>query len=174
LTALEDALENGLRVLAGALRGHLTLVPPEAGADIAAWKRALQQAPMDPALVIFDNAKFARLLKGRLWFYVRAPAHFATAWLIQNELRRIGHNFFRMPFQIYWRLKTGERVENPAVVLDQLRGDLLTQAEVDATREFDRLTGTPTQPGDETAVASAIVDVFDDFFRALTKISEAV
>jgi hypothetical protein len=45
---------------------------------------------------------------------------------------------------------------------------------VEATHEFDRLTGTPTPPGDETPVASAIVAVFDDFFRALTKISEAV
>jgi hypothetical protein len=174
LTALEDALEDGLRGLAQALRGHVTLVPPEAGVDIAAWKHALQRAPMDPALVIFDNAKFARLLKGRLWFYVHAPARFATAWLIQNELRRIGYNFFRMPFQIYWRLKAGESVENPADILGQLQGDLLTRTEVEATREFDRLTAAPTRPGDETSVATAIVAVFDDFFRALTKISEAV
>ena len=174
LTALEDALEDGLRTLAVALRDRLTLVPREAGVDVAAWKRALQQAPIDPEMVIFDNAKFARLMKGRLWFYVHAPAHFATGWLIQNELRRIGYNFFRTPFQTYWRLKTGEHVENPADILNQLQGDLLTRAEVEATREFDRLTGKATPPGDETAVAAAIVAVFDDFFRALNKISAAV
>ena len=174
LTELEDALEAGLSALARALWGAITLVPPDAGLDVAAWKRALQQVPLDPALVIFDNAKFARLMKGRLWFYVHAPAHFDTAWLIQNELRRIGHNFFRAPFQTYWRLKMGERVENPAMILDQLRGALLTDAEVEATREFDRLTSVPTKPGDESAAAAAIVSVFDDFFRALNKISEAV
>jgi hypothetical protein len=134
----------------------------------------VQQAPIDPALVIFDNAKFARLMKGRLWFYVHAPPHFATAWLIQNELRRIGSNFFRAPFRIYWQIRAGERVENPALILDQLRGDLLTQPEVEATREFDRLTSTPAQPGEEQSRAGAIVAVFDNFFRALHKISQAV
>lgn len=174
LTELEDALEAGLRVLARALRDTVTLVPPDLGVDIAAWKHALQQVPLDPALAIFDNAKFARLMKGRLWFYAHAPARFATAWLIQNELGRIGNNFFRAPFQTYWRIKTGEQVENPVTILDQLHGDLLTGAEVEATREFDRLTSTRTPPGRETATAAAIVPVFDDFFRALTKISEAV
>lgn len=174
VTELEDALEQALRVLAEAVREGLALVPAQAGTDIAAWKRALGQAPIDPALVIFDNAKFARLLKGRLWFYVRAPAHFATAWLIQNELRRIGQNFFRGPFQIYWQIKAGERVENPAAILDQLQGDLLTATEVEATREFDRLTSRPASLGQEHALATAIVAVFDDFFRALDKISRAL
>jgi hypothetical protein len=174
VTELEDALEAALRVLARAVRDNITLVPPQAGLDISAWKRALQQTPIDPALAIFDNAKFARLMKGRLWFYVRAPAHFATAWLIQNELRRIGQHFFRAPFQTYWQIRTGQPVENPADILDELREDLLSQAEIDATREFDRLTSAPASPGQETDLAAAIVSVFDDFFRALHKLSQAV
>jgi hypothetical protein len=174
VTELEDALEEGLHALAKALRDSITLVPPQAGLDIAAWKSALQHAPLDPALVIFDNAKFARLMKGRLWFYVHAPPHFATGWLIQNELRRIGQNFFRTPFQTYWQIRAGERIENPAAILDQLSGDPLTQTEIAATREFDRLTSTPVRPGAETGMAAAIVAVFDDFFRALHKISQAV
>jgi hypothetical protein len=124
--------------------------------------------------VIFDNAKFARLMKGRLWFYVNAPAHFATTWLIQNELRRIGRNFFRVPFGTFWKLRTGQALSDPAAILDRLRGELLTEAEVAATREFDRLTATPTPAGQEPAVALALVAVFDDFFHALTKISLAV
>jgi hypothetical protein len=125
-------------------------------------------------MVIFDNAKFARLLKGRLWFYVNAPAHFATAWLIQNELHRIGRNFFRVPFQTYWKLRTGEAAADPGAILDHLRDELLTEAETAATREFDRLTATPTPAGQEPAVARAIIAVFDDFFHALTKISLAI
>jgi hypothetical protein len=174
VTELEDALEQALHALAQALRDSITLVPPQAGLDIAAWRRALQQAPIDPALLIFDNAKFARLMKGRLWFYVHAPTHFATTWLIQNELSRIGQNFFRAPFQTYWQIRAGERVENPATILDQLGGDLLTQTEIEATREFDRLTSAPVQPGEEQSIAAAIIAVFDNFFQALHKISQAV
>ena len=174
LTELEDALEEALHALAQAVQDSITLVPPQAGLDIGAWKRAVQRAPIDPALVIFDNAKFARLMKGRLWFYVHAPKRFVTTWLIQNELGRIGQSFFRTPFQTFWRIRTGEQIENPAAILDQLRGDLLTPAEVAATREFERLTSTPSRLGQEQGIAAAIVDVFDDFFRALYKISQAV
>ncbi len=174
LTELEDALEEALGAIAARLRGVITLVPAEAGLEIAAWKRALPKAPIDPALVIFDNAKFARLMKGRLWFYLHAPAHFDTAWLFQNELRRIGQNFFRTPFQMFWQIRTGESVDNPANILDALRGGLLTEAEVEATREFDRITARPYEAATARDRAAAIVAVFDDFFRALFKISQAV
>ena len=71
---LEDALEQGLEAIAAGLRPEITLVPAAAGTDIAAWTTALQSVPVDPAMVIFDSAKFSRLMKGRLWFYARAPS----------------------------------------------------------------------------------------------------
>jgi hypothetical protein len=174
VTELEDVLEEALGVMAGRLREAITLVPEDAGTEIQAWKGALQQVPLDPALVIFDNAKFSRLMKGRLHFYGNAPARFDTTWLIQNELGRIGESFFRAPFRTYWKIKTGEEVGNPVAILDQLRGELLSDEEVEATREFDRLTPGTWEEGKEHQTAAAIVEVFDGFFKALTKISEAV
>jgi hypothetical protein len=93
--------------------------------DLDAWKKAMQDVPVDPGLVILDNAKFSRLMKGRLYFYCHAPARFDTKWLIQNELGRIGNSFFRVPFRTYWRIRTGETVEDPVAILDRLRGDRL-------------------------------------------------
>ena len=174
LTELEDVLEEALAQIADRLVGELTLVPAAAGADVGAWKAALQEVPVDPALVIFDNAKFSRLMKGRLLFYCRAPKRFATTWLIQNELARIGESFFRAPFRTFWQLKTGERVEDPVTILDQLRGDPLLDEEVEATREFARLTPGTWDEGKEHEAATAIVEVFDGFFKGLTRISEAV
>jgi hypothetical protein len=174
LTELEDELDRALAAIAARLRGSIALIPTAAGLDIAAWKAALGQVPVDPALVIFDNAKFARLMKGRLLFYCRAPARFATTWLIRNELKRIGENFFRAPFRTYWQLKTGTRVEDPVEVLDLLAGEVLSAAEVAATREFARLACCPCQPGEERDRAAAIAAVFDDFFKGLYKIGAAV
>ena len=174
LTNLDDALEEALRVLAASLREALTLVPREAGLDVAAWSRALAHAPIEPALLIFDNAKFARLMKGRLWFYSHAPDYFDTVWLIRNELGRIGRNYFRAPFQTYWKIRTGGSIDDPANILDALRGELLTATEVEATKTFDRLATGPTPAGKEKEVAAAIVDVFDDVFKALNKISSSV
>ena len=152
----------------------MTLIPGEAGANIGAWKEALQDVPVDPALVIFDNAKFSRLMKGRLHFYGHAPAHFDTTWLIQNELGRIGNSFFRMPFRTFWKIRTGETVDDPVAILDELKGDLLSPSEVEGTKAFARLTPDEWEVGREHEIAADIVEVFDEFFRALNKISEAV
>lgn len=173
LTELEDELEAALQAMVPQLREAVTLIPPGAGTDIAAWKKALQNVPVDPALVILDNAKFSRLMKGRLRFYIQAPPHFDSIWLIQNELRRIGNNFFRVPFRTYWKLRMGETVQDPVTILDRLRSDPLTDTEIAATKEFARLTPGHWEEGREKEVATAIADIFDDFFRALTKISEA-
>jgi hypothetical protein len=173
-TQLEDDLEEALKRLAHALRQAITLVPEEAGVDIPAWKAALARVPVDPALVIFDNAKFSRLMKGRLHFYAHAPAYFDTRWLIRNELNRIGTNFFVAPFRAYWRLVSGESVNDPAEILGSLEGHPLTAGEVAATREFHRLTARKWDEGTETEAALAIAAVFDGFYQALAKIAEAV
>jgi len=174
VSRLEDELEQGLAAMAEKLGEAVTLVPAAAGVDIEQWRKALKAVPLDPSLVIFDNAKFARLMKGRLHFYGNAPDHFDSLWLIQNELRRIGESFFRTPFRTYWRIRSGEEIDDPVDILDQLRGDVLSDEEVAATREFARLTPGTWEEGCERDLAAAIVEVFDGFFFALTKISQAV
>jgi len=174
LTELEDQLEDALKVIAARLREAITLVPAEAALDVAAWKRALEGAPVEPAMIVFENARFSRLMKGRLWFYANAPAWFDATWLIRNELGRIGDSFFRVPFKTYWEVRTGRTNDDPPAILAELRGGLLTDGEVEAATEFDRLTTTPLEAGKEKQTALAIVAVFDTFFKALTKISEDV
>ena len=174
LTQLEDALEDALAAIAKALREHLTILPDTAGGEVKDWKACLADIPIDVGLVIFDNAKFSRLMKGRLHFYANAPAHFDFTWLIQNELSRIGKSFFVVPFRAFWQLRTGEIVDDPVTILDDLRGDVLSAEEIACTKEFHRLTPGHWEKGSETRVATAIVEVFDGFFSALTKISEAV
>ena len=174
LTDLEDALEEALVAIAAALREVITLVPPEAGVDVAAWKKALSGVPIDQALHVFDNTKFSRLMKGRLHFYANAPPHFDYTWLIRNELGRIGHSFLVVPLRAYWNIITGETVEDPLPILQRLRGGLLSDAEVDAAVEYHRLTSGPREEGAERQTALDVVDVFDGFFAALAKINDAV
>jgi hypothetical protein len=173
LVELEDMLEHALLVIAERLADGVTLLPDGIGVDIPAWKAALANVKIDPAMVIFDNAKFCRLMKGRLNFYARSPRHFDATYLIQIELKRIGPNFFRTPFAVYWKLRTGESVTNPIDILPSLQGDLLTDSEVEAVREFDRLAPGHWEPGTERETALAIAGVFDTFFSALAKICGA-
>jgi hypothetical protein len=174
ISELEDELEMALKAIAVRLLETTTLIPKSASTDIGAWKVALQRIPLDPALIIFDSAKFSRLMKGRLYFYCHAPPDFDTLWLVQNELRRIGNNFYRVPFRTYWKIQTGETVEDPTAILDHLRGEPLSDAEVEATKEFARLTPGHWEGGTEYEIARAVMEIFDEFFKALTKIGEAV
>jgi hypothetical protein len=174
VSELEDELERALEAIAVRLPKATTLIPENAGTDIRAWKAALQRVALDPALVIFDSAKFSRLMKGRLYFYCHAPPDFDTLWLVQNELRRIGNNFYRVPFRTYWQIRTGETVEDPTAILDQLRGEPLSDAQVEATKEFARLTPGHWESGREYEIARGVIEVFDEFFKALTTISETV
>jgi hypothetical protein len=172
LTRLEDALEQGLTAIAAALRQVITLVPASAGLEMAAWKKALGSAPIDPAMLLFDNYKFARLMKGRLVFYLNAPPHFDSDWLILNELRRIRSNFFGVPFRTYWKIKTGEEVADPLSILPALQGNPLTVEEVAAARQFARLSASIT-PGQERQIAAGLVEVYDTFYQALARLTQA-
>lgn len=174
LSDLEDELETTLQAISTSLRDSLSVIPEHVEPDVGAWKAVLEQASVDPVTTIFENARFSRLMKGRLQFYAKAPPHFATSWLIGNELKRIGRSFFRVPFSVYWKIRTGERINDPFTILGRLSGEPLTPAEVEATREFARWTSGEWVPGREKAIALSIADVFDDFFKALTKISETV
>jgi len=170
LTQLEDALETALQTITLKLRPVITLVPASAGFDVARWKQALQRTVLPPAARVFEHAKFARLMKGRLRFYSLAPPHFDPTWPIANELRRMDNNLFRMPFRIYWNCRAGRDVEDPSAILDNLLDDPLSPEQVAAAREFHRLL-SEWKPGRERESARAVADVFDDYFGALGAIS---
>jgi len=118
--------------------------------------------------------KFSRLMKGRLRFYATAPGHFATDWVIENELRRLRSSYLTIPFGMYWRVRTGETVEDPADLLPRLTADPLTEEEARCAREFARLLPGTWKPGEQRAIALALADIFDGFFGGLIKIVERV
>ncbi len=174
LTQLEDRLEAALEMLRRRLAPELTLIPKAQEKGITEWKAALNAAPISPVMRVFDAARFCRLMKGRLRFYGRAPAHFDSIWPIENELLRFKRNFFDVPFGICWEAQTGEKVKEPVNVLDRIAEGLFTPEELRCTREFVRLTPGHWEAGRQKQIALEIADVFDGFFSALTKVTNRV
>jgi hypothetical protein len=173
LSELEERLFDGLKMLGQRLASAVTILPGAADTALQEWKTSVRTIAVDPALTLFDNAKFARLMKGRLYFYANAPSHFATTWLIRNELGRIGNMFFRTPFRIFWELTRGETVADPAEIVAGLAPAILSDEEVACTLAFSRLA-TMCDAGQESQRAAEIVEVYDGFFHALHKISHVV
>lgn len=176
VSRLEDRLEAALDMLRGRLVPLIAdIVPDAANKSVAQWKTDLARAPVNPAMKVFDSARFSRLMKGRLRFYAHAPAeHFDSTWPIENELRRLKSSFFDVPFGTFWELTTGEKVKDPAAIVTRLVPSLLTDEEARCTLDFIRLAPGHWAPGTQRQVAMEIAAVFDGFFHALNKVAQAV
>jgi hypothetical protein len=170
LSKLEGRLFDALKTVAGEIAPLITVIPDAAKTPPQLWKEKIKSVKIDPAMIIFENARFSRLMKGRLFFYVNAPRHFDHLLCIRVELKRIGANFFRVPFSVFWQVIHGKKVENPAEIVQQLASDFLDEEEVRCTLEFDRLTRLDYH-GREEEIARKIIPIFDGFYRALHKIT---
>jgi hypothetical protein len=173
LSSLEDMMEDGLGVIASRLRRELGFSNENEEENIIILKRAVEQFDVDPILRVFESCRFSRLMKGRLYFYLNVPPFFDSSKLIQIELGRIGNNFFKIPFQAYWKIKTGEDNANPSKILDGMNGDPLTEEEYASTKEFAKLTSSDWH-GKERLVTEQIVSVYDSFYKALSKMTTSL
>jgi len=174
LSKLEERLFSYLKQVFRQLREKITIVQVEDRDNPAEYREKLNGIVIDPCVQIFDSVKFSRLMKGRLQFYTRAPKHFDTKWLIQNELSRIGRSFFATPFTIYWRaFGSGENL-SPLGVAERLTGEIFTQEDFSFIKRFSDLTMHGYQEGEEVEIARQIAEVMDGFYLALDKLVQAV
>lgn len=174
LSRFEDRLEAGLDTLRQAIAPQLSSIADAPQKSIEQWKQELRSVPISPALRVIDAARFSRLMKGRLRFYARAPEHFDSIWLIENELKRLRTNFFEVPFGTCWEVLSGEKISDAQTILPQLHPDILDAHELECSSEFVRLLPGQWEDGEQKSIALKIADIFDGFYSALTKVSNAV
>ena len=170
----ETRLFEALKHIFDALKEKIRIVPDVRDMNKEQLSKELGKVSIPPRLVIFDNCKFSRLMKGRLRFYANAPGHFDNIWTIQNELRRIGNSFYKTPYRTFWKILTGEDITDPDDIVMKLVPEYLNQKEAAATLEFSRLTPGTWEEGKEVELALEIADVFDDFFTGLNRIMESI
>ena len=168
---LETRLFDALKVMAGHLAGHITIIDNAEQTSVLEWKKQFDLVNPSPILSVFDNTKWARQMRGRLWFYAHAPAHFDAAWCIEIELNRIGKMYFVAPFGIFRQL-SGRSEDMPLLdVVEQLRGSILTDRQADCTIEYHELTSRQWPKHQYKEAALKIVDVYEDFYRGLYSVT---
>ena len=171
LVRLEDRLEKTLKLIALRLAGVLTLVDDACSKNVSEWKLNFKSFVPLPAISLFENAKFARQMKGRLYFYINAPTHFDNQWVIENEINRINQLLFVAPFGTFWRIKTLQIVD-PTNVLDGFGEFGFTDKEIEAARIFDQLTRPPIVASRHKDIAVNLIPIYDAFFHGLHKVME--
>ncbi len=174
VTQLEERLHGSLRMIFNQLKEHITIIPPEMCNDESTIKKALKEVYIAPQMKVFDSSRFCRLFKGRLYFYTNAPQHFDNIWLIKNELSRVGNIFYKTPFNIFWEVFHGEKIDNPDPIVSRLCPEIITEKEALATLEFSRLTSLTGKEGSELETCRNIIEIFDEFFMSLNKVRRAL
>ena len=167
MTALDRRLEAYLQTTAEQLRAGTDRLACSARPTPAELREAVRKIDGGPPLIqLFENTKFARLMKGRLWFYGQNVLWFESHWLIQNELNRMRRNFFEIPFRLFAR-HILERDLTPEQALDALAGDLLDREQVAACRRFAILSRNDCPETELKPRALEIAAGFDPFLEAL-------
>jgi hypothetical protein len=159
-------------VISKKLSEHITLINDAQNKQPAEWNEELASNSKPTFLTVFENTKWSRQMRGRLYFYANSPDHFDSGWCIENELNRINRMFFVVPYSAYWQIKTGEKPAYLPDVVESLRGNLLTDKQADATIKYHELTSQKYHPSEYHEAALQIVSVFEDFFRGLYNVTE--
>jgi hypothetical protein len=120
---------------------------------------------------LFENIKFARLMKGRLWFYGQEVLWFDSHFLIRNELNRIRANFYETPLRLFAKIAYNQDTTAEGA-LDLLRGDVFSDEEIEACRRFAAVAGPECPEHELKKRALEIADVFDPFLLAIDRLME--
>jgi predicted dehydrogenase len=170
ITRLDERLEAylaGMAAVLGSRHPWLALPPSPTASDLRARLKAHEPAPSFVA--IFETMKFARLMKGRLWFYAHDVPWFDSRLLIVNELSRIRRNFLEQPMRMFVRLTRGIEVD-AAQALDLVSREGLDAADVAACRRFAELADPRCPTAELRPRAAAIAECFDPFYRAIDRL----
>ena len=159
LTEIERTLESYLIAVRREIAPWITLIEFDAARSPSELQRAVGSLFTDPSTRFFDTARYARLMRGRLLFFAELIPWFDTAWLIRNELSRMGKWFCRQPL-IAWR-EAGVEGE-------------LTSEEWNAFERLAEVADESIPEGAEKAHARAAADVFEPVQLALERLGAQV
>jgi len=174
ITKLDKRLYDALTVISRKLSNHLTVIDGAEHKKPFEWKQDVSSSSEPSFLTVFDNTKWARQMRGRLHFYANSPEHFDSQLCIGVELNRINRMFFVVPYTVYGELNSGSSHTDLLQVVRNLSGHLLTANQANATIKFHELTSQTHQPCDYKKAALDIVDVYDDFYRGLYRLTEKI
>ncbi|HRJ73052.1 MAG TPA: hypothetical protein PLS03_12580, partial [Terrimicrobiaceae bacterium] len=171
LTALDTLLEN---YLIGAVNTVLdadgTIACPR-NPTVGQLRGAMGQLPKSPPLAtLFENVKFARFMKGRLWFYTHELAWFDSIPLIRIELGRLAKNFLVTPLEIFSETILGKKLPWE-LVLEELPACGFSAHDVTICRTFHRIADPDAPVSEYRQRAADLVAIYADFLSIIGRIS---
>jgi len=172
MTELDNELDNYLTDVVNTLLEAGVPFDCPRNASVNQLKQAVRSLGDAGSLAaLFENIKFARLMKGRLWFYGQEILWFDSLFLIRNELNRIRANFYETPLRLFAKLVYHEDTSAEGA-LELLRGDVFSDSEIEACRRFAAMAGPECPEHELKQRARQIADIFDPFLLAIDSLME--
>ncbi|MCE9560157.1 MAG: hypothetical protein K8R88_14560 [Armatimonadetes bacterium] len=165
---LEDYLRGAINTLLESDRSLSCPINPLPSELRSAMQNFPKPAPLS---VIFENVKFARLMKGRLWFYSQEVQWFDSIPLIRIELNRIRKNFLLTPLEIFSRHLLHADLDYIGT-LEALRSQGISSGEIALCKRFHFLADGGIPESEYKARARQIVDIYDEFLVILERIAQ--
>lgn len=172
-TRLDEKLETYLREATSQFLSHQAWLDCNTNPTRQELQAAIKKKAGEPGLSqLFELVKFARLMKGRLWFYAQDVAWFDSVPLIRNEMNRMRANFLEQPLQLFARYCLNQPL-NAQQCLAELEGNLLSSEQVAACHRFADLADPSCPQEMLKTVAAQIVEIYEPFLEAMETIVKA-
>lgn len=166
LHRFEDRMVNALREIRPLVFEAATIVDLNVDDRIETLRQRLSQIPEDPLKVLFNAIRYARCRKGRLAFYLEAPAHFDARRLIDGDLAKMSRHVLAGGLSAYAQIKRGKSGGDSRVtvdeIIDSICPSLITRREADLLRTVWNQLRSRLQPGGGIEAARRIVTIWND------------
>jgi len=174
LFSYEDRCYAFLRRIAPQVLDVVTAVQLPKNGDIdqamALLRAGMGALRVNPLSGVYNGLRGSRPRRARYWLYLKAPEHFATDWLIRNEVGFLQRNFTHYTWAAYAALRWGE----PDLPLDELlaraQPNPLSREEARLVAEMFAIAERTKEPSMARQALQEAAECYADYYAVLDKI----
>jgi len=174
LFAYEDRCYAFLRRIAPEVLETVTAVelPFSSTLDeaMAALRKSLAALALKPLTTLYDGLRGSRARRARYYLYLDAPEHFATEWLVQNEVGFLQRNFTRHTWRAYAALRWNDPDMPLSQLLSRAQPEPLAPAEATLVADMFAIAGRSKDPSRARQALREAADCYGDYYVVLDKI----
>jgi hypothetical protein len=171
LAAIEHRLQAYLQSVLTVLAPCITLVTLTGNSTVTEVRETAAQAPATVHSSFFELTRFSRLMRGRLLFFAEDIPWFESAWLIRNELSRIGSWFYAQALRHYGSAAFGA-VLSPEEVLKRVDPQVIPAALARGFQQFAAAASRPIEEGRERSAARCVADYMEPAQLAIEALTQ--
>ena len=112
--------------------------------------------------MLFNGIRYARCRKGRLAFYLQAPAYYDVEHQIESDLAKLRKHTLTRGLGAYAQLRCGRSDADLDEIIEAICPSLITRAEAELLRTTCELVRAGYPPGGGADLARQIATIWGD------------